>query len=132
MIIARDSSNIPKSLLVDDDNYLDVKTHTPDFFFQEDYDSDQDEVLILPPVEHQVYVLQTLFVSTDSNSENVVLRGSVSGKILFKLYTNKSQATQAMIYPGTTELNEGVTLSCGKDTFLNLGYELKPRVVTPS
>jgi len=132
MIIARDSNDVPKFLLVDGDNYLDVKTHTPDLFFKEDFSMDQVDVLILPPRPGQAYVLQTLFISTDSTNENVVLKAAVSGKILLKLYTTKAQATQSALYPGQTEKNEGVLLSCGEDTFISIGYELKPRVPPPA
>lgn len=123
VIIARDSSNVAKLLLVNADNYLDVKTHTPENCFNAEYTSDQSAATIITPTSGKKIRIISVYASTDDNATDIELTFGTSGDIFFKLYTNLVGSAAGNQICATGATNEVIKISCGANTFVSIGYD---------
>lgn len=141
-IIAKDSSNVPRLLLVDSsgniqavisdgtdtatvtaDGYLDVKTHTPENCFASDYTDAQSQVAILTPTSGKKIRVVQVYVSTKTTTTDVTLEFATSGTTAFKLYTTTRAAATGNIVCGEGATNEALSLTCGAGTFVSVAYD---------
>jgi len=104
------------------DNYLDVKTHTPDKCFAADYAGAQTAAVIITPTAGKKISVINVYASTETSTTDITLAFGTSGNIFFKLYTtNKADATGNVICANGA-VDETIKLTCGAGTFVSVAY----------
>lgn len=112
---------IPLSSLTD--RFLDVKTHTPEKCFANDYDEAQAAVVILTPTAGKKIRIVSTYVSTETVATDVTLAFGTSGNIFFKLYTSQRAAQTGNEICALGAADETIKLTCGAGTFVSIGYD---------
>jgi len=115
-----DGTNIAK---LTSQGYQDVQTHTPEYCFANDYADAQTDQEIHTPASGKKIRISQVYVSTKTINVDVTVKFSTSGKIFFKLYTDKKAAQAGNNICATGDVNEGVKLTCGDGTFVSIGYD---------
>lgn len=116
-----DGKVIPLSSLTE--RYLDVKTHTPQVCFTQDYAGAQAAAVIITPTAGKKIRVISAYVSTATNTTDVTLAFGTSGNVLFKLYTNLTGSSAGNDICATGATNETIKLTCGDETFVSIGYD---------
>lgn len=105
------------------ERFLDVKTHTPENCFHEDYAGAQAAVVIITPTAGKKLKVISVFVSTATNSTDVTLAFGTSGDVIFKIYTNLVGSSAGNDICATGAADETIKLTCGAETFVSIGYD---------
>jgi len=105
------------------DGYQDVQTHTPEYCFADDYAGAQTDHEIHTPASGKKLRISQVYVSSKTINVDVTLKFSNSGSIFFKLYTSQKAAQTGNNICATGDINEGIELTCGDDTFVSMGYD---------
>jgi len=141
-IIARSDGDVPRFLYTDatgrlntlisdgtdtatvtDDGWLDVKTHTPDKCFTDDYALAQTGAVILTPTAGKKIRIITAYVSSNTVNVDITLAFGTSGNIFFKLYTAQKAAQTGNEICAVGAVDETIKLTCGTKTFVSIGYD---------
>ena len=110
---------------VTSENYLDVKTHTPDFCFASDYAGAQSAAIIITPSSGKKIEVISVYASTNTTTTDVTLAFGTSGNICFKLYTTNRATATGNVICATGAIDETIKLTCGIETFVSIGYNEK-------
>jgi len=105
------------------DGYQDVKTHTPEKCFTQDYADAQVATVIIIPTAGKKIRIVSIYSSVGANATNVTLAFGTSGHIIFKHYTEKKSATVGNTICATGATNETIKLTCPETTFISIGYD---------
>jgi len=126
-----DSSGRPYVLISDGveiatvtvDGYLDVKTHTPEKCFANDYAGAQAAVVIITPTAGKKIRIVSAYVSTETVATDITLAFGTSGSVFFKLYTSQRAAQTGNQICALGAADETIKLTCGAGTFVSIGYD---------
>lgn len=106
-----------------EERYLDVKTHTPEKCYANDFADAQVDTTIITPASGNKILIVSTYASVGQNATNVTLSFVNSGNIFFKLYTEKKSSSTGNVICATGGVNESVKISCPADTFVSIGYD---------
>jgi len=121
-IIITDGTN---NASVTSENFLDVKTHTPDFCFHSDFAGAQSATIILTPTAGKKIEVISVYASTNTTTTDVTLAFGTSGNICFKLYTTNRATATGNVICAEGVVDETIKLTCGAETFVSIGYNEK-------
>lgn len=105
------------------ERYLDVKTHTPEKCFHQDYAAAQAAVEIITPTAGKKIRVVSSYVSTDDDGTDVTLAFGTSGNIFFKMYSARKSAQSGNTICALGAADEKIKLTCGPKTFVSIGYD---------
>ena len=105
------------------DGYLDVKTHTPEKCFNNDYADAQAATVIITPTSGKKLRIVSVFAATATNTTDVTLAFGTSGDVVFKIYTNLVGASAGNQICALGAADETLKLTCGTETFVSIGYD---------
>jgi len=105
------------------ERFLDVKTHTPEKCYANDFAEAQTAAVILTPTEGKKIRIVSNYASTKTITTDVTLAFGTSGNIFFKLYTSQRASATGNEICATGDTNETIKLTCGDGTFVSLGYD---------
>jgi len=102
--------------------YLEVKTHTPDKCFSQEFTELKDEAVILTPTPGKKVEVIQVYIASKSDDDVKLFFADGDIKNIFVLYPTKKSSALGAIICGTGDVDEPVKLTCGKDTFVQFGY----------
>lgn len=105
------------------EGYLDVKTHTPEKCFHQDYAAAQAAAAIITPTAGKKIRIISVYVSTDDDGTDITLNFTTSGNIFFKLYTTRWGAAAGNVICAESATDETISLTCGPGTFVSIAYD---------
>ena len=108
---------------VNEEQQLEVQSHTAQECFNADYADAQSAAAIITPASGKMLVVRQVYVSTEDIATNVTLEFATSGKAVFKLYTAKKQAQTGNVICGEGAVDEPLKLTCGAKTFISIAYD---------
>jgi len=105
------------------EGYLDVKTHTPEVCFAQDYAGAQAAQVIITPTSGKKIRIVSVYASTSAVATDITLQFTTSGNIFFKLYTSVTATATGNDICATGATNETISLTCGANTFVSIAYD---------
>jgi len=122
-ILLTEISDGTETATVTADGYLDVKTHTPEVCFAQDYGAAQAAQVIITPTSGKKIKIVSVYASTEAVATDITLQFTTSGNIFYKLYTSVVATAAGNNICATGATNETISLTCGAGTFISIGYD---------
>jgi len=108
---------------VTSEGYLDVKTHTPETCYANDFTDAQVDTTIITPTSGKKIRIISAYASVGANATNVTLSFVTSGNVFFKLYTEKKSESSGNVICATGAVDEAVKITCPETTFVSIAYD---------
>ncbi len=120
-VILSDGTN---NVIINEDGELRVNNTDGLITATEDYAGAETDTVIINPGATEKIEVHNIFVSTNVNNVDVIVKFATSGDIIFKLYTSQQQTANSEILHMVGAANENVEITCGAGTFISITYHL--------
>ena len=120
-VILSDGTNTAN---INDDGELAVNSTNGLITATEDYAGAETNTVIINPGATEKVEVHNVFISTNVNNVDVIIKYATSGDIIFKIYTSQQQTAGSTILHMVGAANENVDVTCGAGTFISITYHL--------